>query len=155
MKSAIAIFVIVLLIGLSGTTDAFAQCSGCKDKTHMLDSEVKGISDVHADSVQTLCPVMGTKINKDLYVDHNGQRVYVCCKPCIDAIKKNPEKYIKKLEKDGIKLERTPITQEKCPVSGKSIDKDVYSDHKGERIYFHDNACKAAFEKNPEKYMKE
>jgi len=47
------------------------------------------------------CPVMGGAVNKDLYVDHDGKRIYVCCEGCIDAIKKNPEKYLKKLEEMG------------------------------------------------------
>lgn len=48
---------------------------------------------------------MGGKINKDLYVDHDGKRVYVCCKGCIGKIKADPDKYIKKLEKDGVALD--------------------------------------------------
>jgi hypothetical protein len=50
---------------------------------------------------QTTCPVMGGKINKDLYVDHDGKRVYVCCKGCIGTVQKDPEKYIKKLADKG------------------------------------------------------
>jgi YHS domain-containing protein len=58
---------------------------------------------VHAKQLkpQTTCPVMGEPIDKNLYVDYNGKRIYVCCADCIDKVKKNPEKYIKKLEKMG------------------------------------------------------
>lgn len=52
-------------------------------------------------TLQTTCPVMGGKVNKDLYVDHDGQRIYVCCKGCIDTVRKNPEKYIGKLAEKG------------------------------------------------------
>ncbi len=59
--------------------------------------------------VQTLCPVMsGNPINKDLFVDAEGKRIYVCCKGCIGTIKKNPAKYIKQMEADGIVLETAP-----------------------------------------------
>jgi YHS domain-containing protein len=54
---------------------------------------------------QTACPVMGEPIDKNLYVDYNGKRIYVCCANCIDKVKKNPEKYIKKLEKMGQSVE--------------------------------------------------
>jgi YHS domain-containing protein len=54
---------------------------------------------------QTTCPVMGEPIDKNLYVDYNGKRIYVCCANCIDKVKKNPEKYIKKLEKMGQSVE--------------------------------------------------
>jgi YHS domain-containing protein len=47
---------------------------------------------------QTVCPVMGGKINPDIYVDHNGRRVYFCCKACVEQFKEEPEKYLKKLD---------------------------------------------------------
>ncbi|OGV46188.1 MAG: hypothetical protein A2X46_12375 [Lentisphaerae bacterium GWF2_57_35] len=47
---------------------------------------------------QTVCPVMGGTIDKNLYVDYQGKRVYVCCKMCIQEVQKDPTKYIKKLE---------------------------------------------------------
>jgi YHS domain-containing protein len=50
---------------------------------------------------QTTCPVSGDPIDKKLYVDYKGKRIYVCCSSCIAPLKKNPEKYIKKLEKMG------------------------------------------------------
>jgi len=53
------------------------------------------------------CVVMGGKINKDVYVDYEGQRVYFCCAACIDEFNKNPEKYLKKMEEAGVKPEKT------------------------------------------------
>jgi hypothetical protein len=50
---------------------------------------------------QTTCPVMGGAINKKLYVDYKGKRIYVCCPGCIGELKADPEKYIKKLEDMG------------------------------------------------------
>ncbi|MFW5960486.1 MAG: hypothetical protein ACOCSE_05150 [Chitinivibrionales bacterium] len=47
--------------------------------------------------MQNTCPVMGNPINKDLYVDHNGKRIYVCCNACITEVKKDPEKYLDKI----------------------------------------------------------
>jgi len=57
---------------------------------------------------QTTCPVLGGKIDKDVYVDHQGKRIYLCCKGCIDTFKKDPAKYLKKLEDEGVSLEDTP-----------------------------------------------
>ena len=51
---------------------------------------------------------MGGKINKKLFVDTGGKRIYVCCQGCIAAIKKDPGKYVSKLEKQGISLDRVP-----------------------------------------------
>jgi YHS domain-containing protein len=50
---------------------------------------------------QTTCPVQGDAIDKSLFVDYQGKRIYVCCSGCIDVLKKDPEKYIKKLESMG------------------------------------------------------
>jgi len=57
---------------------------------------------------QIACPVQGGKINKDLYVDYQGQRVYFCCAECLPIFKKNPEAYLKKLRQQGVTPEETP-----------------------------------------------
>ncbi len=56
---------------------------------------------------QTTCPVMkGNKIDENLYVDHEGERIYVCCRGCIGPVKKDFGKYAKQLEKQNVTLER-------------------------------------------------
>ena len=60
---------------------------------------------------QTVCPVMGGAINPALYVDANGKRVYFCCNACPPEFKKDPAKYIAKMEKDGITLDKTPTAE--------------------------------------------
>jgi YHS domain-containing protein len=57
---------------------------------------------------QTECPVMGGTINKELYVDYKGERVYFCCAGCPETFKKDPEKYMKKLRDEGVELEKVP-----------------------------------------------
>ena len=57
---------------------------------------------------QTKCPVMGYPINKKLHADYNGKRVYFCCESCPETFKKDPATYIKKLEDQGVELEKTP-----------------------------------------------
>jgi len=46
---------------------------------------------------QTTCPVMGGKINKDIFAEYKGQKVYFCCAGCEDKFSADPEKYISKL----------------------------------------------------------
>ncbi len=58
---------------------------------------------------QTTCPVMGGKIDKKLYVDVNGKRIYVCCKGCIKLVKADPAKYLKKLHKQGVQVESVKV----------------------------------------------
>jgi YHS domain-containing protein len=47
---------------------------------------------------QTTCPVMdGRPINKDLFVEYKGKKVYFCCKGCEQTFLADPEKYVAKL----------------------------------------------------------
>ena len=54
---------------------------------------------------QTTCPVMGGPVNKELYADHDGKRVYFCCGYCDGEFKKDPQKYLNKLEEMGQEAE--------------------------------------------------
>ncbi|MFC1851198.1 hypothetical protein ACFL27_13465 [candidate division CSSED10-310 bacterium] len=50
---------------------------------------------------QTKCPVMGGDVNKEVFTDHDGQRIYFCCSECIKEFKKDPDKYLAKIKKNG------------------------------------------------------
>ena len=55
---------------------------------------------------QLTCPVMeGKRISNKLYVDYQGVRIYVCCVPCVKAVKKNPAKYLRRLRDEGVSVE--------------------------------------------------
>jgi len=62
---------------------------------------------------QVTCPVMGGNVNKDLYADYQGQRVYFCCPACLELFQKDPEKYLKKMKDQGVTPEKSPGEQEK------------------------------------------
>ncbi|MFA7157779.1 MAG: YHS domain-containing protein [Kiritimatiellia bacterium] len=100
---------------------------------------------------QTICPVMGGEVNKNLYVDYEGKRIYVCCKGCIETVRKDPAKYVRELEAAGVTITKTQIA---CPVLGGKIDNKVYADYKGERVYFCCPGCIQKFQNDPEKYLK-
>lgn len=57
---------------------------------------------------QTTCPLMGGKINKKIFADYEGKRVFFCCRGCVGAFKKDPAKYVKQLEESGVTLEKSP-----------------------------------------------
>lgn len=47
---------------------------------------------------QTTCPVMaGNPIDKSIFVEHEGKKVYFCCQGCVATFKADPEKYMAKL----------------------------------------------------------
>jgi len=79
--------------------------TGCKKttppkdvNTALTDQEElnKSIADLGS-TEQTTCPVMEGKINKDIFTEYKGKKVYFCCQGCVEAFNKNPEKYIDKL----------------------------------------------------------
>ena len=57
---------------------------------------------------QTVCPVLAGNIDKNVYADYQGKRIYFCCKGCDAEFNKDPEKYMKKLQEEGVTLEPAP-----------------------------------------------
>jgi YHS domain-containing protein len=102
---------------------------------------------------QTACPITGKGINKDIYVDHDGNRIYLCCPGCKERTTADADKIISRLQAQGIKLAKTTAKQTLCPVMGGDINKELYSDHEGNRIYFCCAMCKPIFDKEPVKYI--
>ena len=99
-KSVQVVSLGVLVLGLSACADQSLN------KTEPVASRVT--------LSQTTCPVMGGEINKSLYVDYDGKRIYVCCPGCVDVLKGDPAKYVKQLEDAGITLEKMPALCPKC-----------------------------------------
>lgn len=46
---------------------------------------------------QKTCPIMGGPINKDVFTEYKGKKVYFCCPGCEGKFADNPEEYIAKL----------------------------------------------------------
>jgi YHS domain-containing protein len=63
-----------------------------------------GATQTPTGKAQTICPVMGGNIDKNISTDYQGKRVYFCCTACIPEFKKDPGKYLKKLAAEGVQL---------------------------------------------------
>lgn len=59
------------------------------------------------------CPVLGGNIDKKIFADYKGKRIYFCCPGCDEAFKNDPEKYMKKLEEQGVTPEDAPAGAQK------------------------------------------
>ena len=57
---------------------------------------------------QTECPVLNGKIDRNIYLDYQGKRVYFCCASCKDEFLKDPGKYLKQMESEGVTPENSP-----------------------------------------------
>ena len=102
-------------------------------------------------TLQTTCPVMGGPINRKLFVDHEGQRIYVCCAGCIDTVKKDPAKALRTLEAAGVTVAKLQTT---CPVMGGAINRKLFVDHEGQRIYVCCGGCIDTVKKDPAAHVK-
>ena len=110
------------LVGLSALLAAAALfAAGCNEDTHKeggthepgkKEAEAKAPAQAtkEAGGPQTKCPVMGEDINKTIFVDYQGHRVYFCCGMCPPKFKENPEKYLTAMAKEGIVLEKSPAS---------------------------------------------
>mgnify|MGYP000078865418 CR=1 FL=1 len=87
------VFGAFVMVGCSGDTGGRSQRQAPAEA-----QSGGGPADSGEEIAQTTCPVMGGEINKDIYVEHEGRRVYFCCPGCPETFKENPEKYLSNLE---------------------------------------------------------
>lgn len=72
------------------------------DKTHsdMMMKKSSNVSDLK--TWNKVCPVTGEELDSDARtVEYNGKTIGLCCKKCVGKFEKDPEKYMKNLNKDG------------------------------------------------------
>ena len=126
---------------------------------HMADTtEEMAMTESDDDEIiQTTCPVMeGNPIDKNLFVEYKGKKVYFCCDTCVSLFEKDPEKYISKLPQfktdETVASVATP-QQTQCPVMGGPINKDIFIEYKGKKVYFCCDGCDDKFLADPEKYL--
>ena len=76
--------------------------SGCrKDHDDHAGHDHASVDQPAAEAIaiaQTTCPVMeGNPIDKAIFVEYEGKKVYFCCAGCPEAFLAEPEKYLAKL----------------------------------------------------------
>ncbi len=148
-----AAFSAVLIAGQRNRAlDGHGQCN------HDHHKKTKAAAPASAEMVaQKTCPVMGGEIDSSFFVDHEGKRVYFCCEACIETFNESPDKYLEKMATMGEKparLENQSLAPQKtCPVMGGVINRELFADYQGQRVFFCCAGCKAPFEEEPEKYL--
>ncbi len=100
----------------------------------------------HRARVQVTCPVTGEPVRNKFFAESNGQKVYVCCKGCVDKYQRDSAKY-------ASGLANSYTYQTRCPVMGKDIDPEVSTTlSTGETIYYCCPGCDKRLRENPAKY---
>ncbi len=119
MRNRVYVLAVVSLVALMGFSISFA------DSCHTDDTNVQAATPTKAEKTKAIevgnmvCPVMGEKINPDYKATYEYEgKIYNFCWPgCLDEFKKDPAKYIKKVEEEMQKA------GEKVP------DPNVYQEH--------------------------
>ena len=132
----------VMLAVVSISVDLWAQCGtggGCPvpavekkveaEVEKKVEKKVEVAPKEEAKTEQTVCPIMGGKIVKEVFADHEGRRIYFCCKGCVGKFNKDPEKYIKivdeQIKKDSAAaMDCKPGCKKKC-CEGKAVEKEA------------------------------
>lgn len=91
------------------------------------------------------CVVSGKPAKEANFVEHDGKKVYFCCKNCLKKFKNAPAKF--KAEKNLQLLQTGQMIQVGCPFSGKPVDEKTLVKFQGTEFGFCCNKCKAKFEK--------
>jgi len=86
--STIALFVSLLLVAL-----IVNGCNSCGKKSEKGMTHEKASMEME----QTVCPISGMPVNKDISTTYKGKTVYFCSPACKTEFEKNPEKYTGKL----------------------------------------------------------
>ena len=86
----------ILLVSFASAMLIFLN--GCKKSENETATTEPAKEVVAAAIEQTTCPVMdGNKIDKNVFVEYQGKKVYFCCPDCKAKFLAEPEKYLAKL----------------------------------------------------------
>lgn len=174
--------VLIAVIAINGFT-----CSSLKEKQqhkaagsaaalpndHVVPpAEGKEVEDIYGDSgkIQVFDVLSGKKIDREVFADYNGKRVYFHCPICRDRFQQRASVYLDAIKKRHIILEDLSLPLEKRiemtlfgepgkrqsvdVISGKPANPWVYDDYDGKRIYFCCYVSKARFDEHKELYLK-
>jgi len=73
-------------------------CGGSGQEGHEGHDHGAMSKEAPAQIAQKTCPVMGGKIDPKVFTDYGGRRIYFCCPGCIADFKKDPAKFLGKVD---------------------------------------------------------
>jgi len=100
MRKTVQLLFVLLLVGMA------YLCVSCSHQ----EQEKSQIIDISLEQVQPqiVDAISGKPINKNIYTDYQGIRIYFCCANSQRSFESDPEKYIQKLKEQNIIRERSP-----------------------------------------------
>jgi len=152
MKSIIKV-VFLLAVATAIPTSLIMASGSHKHDEHKKKEETKKNDKIfYVKGTQLLCPIRKEKIDKESYVDFQGQRVYFCCQGCDKKFLKDANTHFTAMKARG---EVTESIQTHCAVSGDKLDNHKHSiTLAGRKIYFCCKDCIKDFKKDKDTYLK-
>jgi YHS domain-containing protein len=135
-------------------------------------AEGKEVDDIYGDSgkMQLYDVLSGKEIDREVFADNDGMRVYFHCPVCRDRFQLRASVYMNAIKKRHIILEDLSLPlaeritneifgepgkpQSQDVISGKPAHPFVYDDYNGKRIFFCCIVSKGRFDKNKDLYLK-
>jgi YHS domain-containing protein len=103
MLLAAMLMITVVLVGCKKKEQpAPAQAPTMEEIKETATKAAEGVKETAAEAAaqveQTMCPVMdGNPIDKNVFVEYKGIKVYFCCNGCKAKFEADPEKYVANL----------------------------------------------------------
>ncbi|MEI8349560.1 MAG: YHS domain-containing protein [Candidatus Omnitrophota bacterium] len=104
--------------GLHGRDQQIAQAEHNSHTYAEAETAAQAVSKEVVNVGNKICPVLGEKVGENgmepATYEYEGKIYNFCCTACIDEFKKDPAKYIKKIEeeKKGLEIKMQPESQQ-------------------------------------------
>lgn len=106
-----------------------------------------------AEAAPVLCPVTGKPIDRTQVTRFKDRWVYFADAAAKEKFLADPLEYALEVQKQWA-ADVPPRMQVKCPVTGKPVKDTIYVGAGWDAVYFATDEAKAAYEKEPAKYLK-
>lgn len=128
----IATYLIVLsflIFGVNGTSWASCGKMHLAQTTHQHTEEIAEEKPVEVGN--KICPVSGEKIEEKTKItyEYEGKIYNFCCVMCIEEFKKDPQKYIEKVEEELQAQTQEEVSEEKEMMPGPKMPESMHEGH--------------------------
>jgi len=102
MSKKLSVLLMAAAFAAGFSSLSYAMSCGDMDSGHSQHQQAKQVEKEAVDAGNKICPVSGEKINEKMKAtyEYEGKVYNFCCAMCIDEFKKDPKKYIKKVEEE-------------------------------------------------------
>lgn len=98
----------ILLACICAAVVTNASCTKSENRQPENGTIPSGSATIVTAKMQTMDAFSGKPINRTIFTDHEGKRIYFCCDQSRFTFRSDPQKYLDEFAKQGVSLENTP-----------------------------------------------